>query len=186
MNILSELDKKGVFTNIGDVDNFIGQVNRSKAEAHKRSTAVGIINGDISLDDLLITPEDLDGNEWIPKKCQIINTEGCIKGNAIDILAELGDSLGGSHWLCKLFWSCNDVSWHTAHEGYKIGTPARLPNTTDVPISTHILGLAVDVNYIQNGDYMEQNMIESIINIGQENGLCLPIKGENWQFEACP
>jgi hypothetical protein len=138
------------------------------------------------LGDLLETPIDKDGNIWLPENCTILLEESCAQANALEYLSGLGDPLGTKNSLCKDFWICILAGWSPAYEGYDAGSQSRLPNNANVPVSTHTLGLAVDLNYIQNNERMEQSLVDSIIEIGVNNGLCLPVINENWHFEACP
>jgi len=181
---LAELDVMGFFKETGDVDDVIGQVNRSKLEAHLRSTATSLVNGDISIEDLLETPVDSDGNEWLPANCVnqsgIVN-EGCIKANALSIYYSLGDPMGKWNMVCMFLLYCDKAWLQPAYEGYAPGSQERLPNGGKVPISMHTLGLAVDLSYIN----MNQSQVNQIQSIAASNGLCQPISFENWHYESC-
>ncbi len=74
-----------------------------------------------------------------------------------------------------------------AYEGYPIGASHRLPNTTDVPVSQHVYGLAVDID----GDWLVDPWSEEVNALVEKFGLVRPFslgnvpesREEWWHFE---
>lgn len=144
------LDEKGIkHDGIADV--------RSKKLAHILSTGYHIHEtATVSLKVLqaLKDGKDIDGNIWYKKEWEQVSTYlgfgspraatdaeilEKVKDNAFALVKNQGtDYIKGGKVNC-------------AYEGYEMGDAQRLPNVSDVPISNHVNGRAIDLSGIEWG-----------------------------------
>lgn len=131
---------------------------RSQATAHKWSTAFFIQQGEISISNVTSSLtanggeyRDEDGNLWY--------TDGWTQ--------EQFDTNARELW----------PSGNLAFEGYEVGNSKRAPNTTDVPVSRHTLGEAIDIAGIGDCD---SDMVSRLL---QQHQLAQPLSCEPWHLE---
>ena len=186
--MIAELEMEGFL-----IDGDINSGYRSSSDAHRFSTAYHILHEDISLNDIMTTPVDQDGNRWWPE-----NVFECIpeENDALkEILKTLvfyqasNNSPETQYGLVCTDYGCvPDVTF--AYEGYEIGDPRRLPNKSNVHVSKHVKRLAVDiVDWKNTGDYIVWN--PRVNTIARKYNLVSPFHPGNrdnypeefWHFE---
>ena len=158
------------------IDVEITQSARNPQLAHQWSTAYNIFIGNISIDDLRLNPIDMDGNVWFSEEWDNGNDrvlERKVKVNAWE---------KGSQSCFVSFWEiCFGNNLIYALEGYSTGDPRRTPNISNVPISNHVFGLAVDLSW--------KDVEDSVIGeTAAKHDLFRPLlyfkeSPENWHFE---
>jgi hypothetical protein len=166
---------------------------RTRQKAHIVSTAYHIRQrGGISLADLRALPDgkDADGNTWYrgewetwaSRNSGLLYFAPKITENAFVLAQQQG----------KKFIDANgDIS--CAYEGYTSDDQHRVPNVPQVPISNHVLGLAVDlagVEWDKLGGQWSKQANEFVASFGltrpfspDAETYCIK---EHWHFEKAP
>lgn len=126
---------------------------RPAKTAHIISTAYHIYQrGGITLDDLRTLPDgkDIDGNVWYKKAWEKDSDDEEVWEKARDNAFEIAKKQGSGYVNERLIRS-NTIN--CAYEGYDNNDPHRLPNETDVPVSSHVRGAAVDVRGVEWNEF---------------------------------
>lgn len=108
---------------------------RSAALAHRWSTAHAIAAGRISLGVLRALPggRDLDGNRWYDRGWDTAGGHDGLAASTVPAVVANAVELGPP-----------DMAF--ANEGYAADDPRRHPNVSDVMLSAHVTGRAIDLN----------------------------------------
>ena len=142
---------------------------RSRAKAHRWSTAYHILSGAITIGDLraLRGGVDRDGNQWYKAEWDLGMPENASANLSSEISAN-AQSLGAK----KLSF---------AAEGYGPTDARRIPNLNEVPVSKHIWGLAIDVNI--DWDKLGAPWSNKVCDLVDQWGLARPVISEHWHLE---
>jgi hypothetical protein len=147
----------------------LNQQYRDRKSAHTWSTAYHIINGKITMGSLrkLTNGRDKDGNLWYTREWdngvddyEAANTASNILENAMTKAAS---------------------NFSYAEEGYPPDSPYRLPNLTQIPVSKHVNGMAIDIDI--DWDRIGGEDTQFLNNLLTSFGLKRPIKDEAWHLE---
>jgi hypothetical protein len=142
---------------------------RSKKIAHRWSTAYQITNGGITIGDLrrLKNGKDEDGNIWYKRDwdpggpdSECAKSSRSIKDNAVKL---------------------GQAEMHYAEEGYDSNSLFRRPNLSNIPVSRHVHGKAIDfdIDWSQLGGAWCSKTRKII----SKFGLIRPYEQEPWHFE---
>ena len=141
---------------------------RERHKAHRWSTAFSIVDRRVGLDALRALPRgrDRDGNVWYDDKWE---EDG--RGAVLHLVMENARANlapGGAY----------------AEEGYEPDDPRRLPNCPNIPVSKHVLGIAIDadVDWEKLGGPWSDLAQRTLSNFG----LVRPIASEHWHMELDP
>ena len=142
---------------------------RSKATAHRWSTAYHIVNGFIKLSELrkLREGRDNDGNLWYRPEWGSDLPDNTIAA----IIPEIKTN-------AQILGQRRSVF---AAEGYDFFDPRRQPNLSTIPVSSHIGGLAIDVKL--DWDKLGGAWSDEACGIVEKFGLRRPIQEEHWHLE---
>lgn len=171
---------------------------RSLEDAHRFSTAYMITSGNADADLLQAVPIDLDGNVWFRNPDWLYNDRQCILAEYRCGATKFNAAVNSPE--TQIGSECDDYSCYPtlsfALEGYPVGDPRRLPNTNDLPVSNHIMGLAIDIQVV----WLVDPWNSQIDQIASEFGLYRPFHpntltveqlelgylAEHWHFEFLP
>lgn len=210
--MITELEEEGYLIQTAD-ENHISAGKRSPKEAHRWSTAFHILHDMVSIEDLRKTPKDLDNNVWYKQEWDVLfclsqdthldptkrlqwigYLDYLVKKNASDQAEDI--QMGGrlSGYIFTPFGLVRDVNY--AAEGYEVGDPNRLPNSSYPQVSKHVYGLAVDISMgILQGEAWKKLGYTEIDRIADAYGLQRPLNipdyvnytnaenAEWWHFE---
>ncbi len=210
--MITELEEKGYLIQTAD-ENHISAGKRSPEEAHRWSTAFHILHDIVSVEDLRKTSKDLDNNVWYKQEWDVLfclsqdlrldpakrlqwmgYLDYLVKKNASDQAEDI--QMGGrlSGYIFTPFGLVRDVNY--AAEGYEVGDPNRLPNSSYPQVSKHVYGLAVDISMgILQDEAWKQLGYTEIDKIADAHGLQRPLNtpdyvnytnaefAEWWHFE---
>jgi len=175
-DFLTELVQRRYMENIRIV-----QIFRPPEEAHRYSTAYSIQQHRVDPQVLQDHPIDLDGNVWLKDGWRYghYQSEQCVDEPALCAATMFNAGLKGawSDFTCEGLY-CYPMA-NLAHEGYPHGDPRRLPNNDSVPMSKHVIGMAIDIE----GNWLINAWSREVDILAAEYGFSRPIANEHWHFE---